>query len=196
MKKDSIPANESGKKVDLAEEVEAGSTEEATRIYNQARNRLLHPSYWKSITGAVAAEFTPDTKHLSVGDYIQVDIPAPGLAAGDGHDWVQVESIEEGCDPAAEESIAFTVEVCANPEHPEKGVAHFFAKGATSTFIITRNKNIVKASYHGRNEKPNLENPGLADKIRNAVVALGAIAGVSELQWKAFLKGLLSASDK
>ena len=63
MKKDSIPANESGKKVDLVEEVEAGSTEEATKIYNQARNRLLHPLYWKSITGAVAG-FTLDTKHL------------------------------------------------------------------------------------------------------------------------------------
>ncbi len=195
MKKDSIPANESGKKVDLVEEVEANSTEEATRIYNQARNRLLHPLYWKSITGAVAAGFTPDTKHLSAGDYIQIDIPAPGLAAGDGHDWVQVQSIEEGRDPAAEESIAITVEVCAT-RSSEKGVAHFFAKGATSTFIITRNKNIVKASYHGRNEKPNLQNPGLGDKIRNAVVAIGAMAGVSELQWKALLKGLLSASDK
>ena len=126
----------------------------------------------------------------------QDSLPAPGLSAGDGHDWVRVETIEENFGRGTDESFAMTLKVCENPEHPEKGVAHFFAEGPSSTFIITRKELAVKASYHGRNETANLENPALKDKIRNAVVAIGAIAGVSELQWKAFLKGLLSLHDK
>jgi hypothetical protein len=61
--------------------------------------------------------------------------------------------------------------------------------------MIIRKGNTIRASYHGRNEKPNLDNPALGDKIRNAVVAIGAMAGISELQWKAFLKGLLAGQQ-
>ena len=203
MKQDIIPENETGKQVDLFEEIELGSNEDAVSTYIAARERLINPAIWKTITGAVSADFeavanedSSEDKRVSVGDYIKIDIPAPGLAAGDGHDWVRVETIEEDFDLDADESFGMTVKVCENPEHPEKGVAHFFAEGASSTFIITRNALAVKASYHGRNETANLENPALKDKIRNAVVATGASAGVSELQWKAFLKGLLTLPNK
>ena len=203
MKQDIIPENETGKQVDLFEEIELGSNEDAVSAYNTARERLLNPAIWKTITGAAAADFEAadvedlsEPKRVSVGDYIKIDLPAPGLSAGDGHDWVRVETIEENFDRDADESFAMKVKVCENPEHPEEGVAHFFAEGASSTFIITRKAQVVKASYHGRNETPNLENPALKDKIRNAVIATGAMAGVSELQWKAFLKGLLTHHDK
>jgi len=199
MKHEIIPESNNGKQVDLLEEIELGTNEDAVGIYAEARERLLHPRIWKPMTGTAAADFkTPgvtekagDT-HVSVGDYISIDIPAPGSSAGDGHDWVRVEKIEEGFDPDTDESFAMTMKVCENPVQPEKGVAHFFAEGASSTFIITRKGLKVTASYHGRNETPNLDNPTLGDKIRNAVVAVGAMAGVSELQWKAFLKGLLA----
>lgn len=186
MKSEIVPNNEKGKQVDLSQEIELASTSEAITIFNKARNTLLNPSSWAPITANSPAS------PLSVRDYIKIDIPAPGLSAGEGHDWVQVESIKEDIDPDADESFAMTVKVCANPEHPEKGVAHFFADGATSTFIIIRKGNTVRASYHGRNEKPNTENPSLGDKIRNVVVAIGAMAGISELQWRAFLEELLT----
>jgi hypothetical protein len=52
----------------------------------------------------------------------------------------------------------------------------------------------VTAHYFGRNEEPNTEGLGLTDKIRNVVVAGGALAGMSELQWTALLKGLLDTA--
>jgi hypothetical protein len=194
MEKEIIPSNEHGKELDLFEEVILESEEEAKMRYDQARYELLHPCTWKSIAGKITADFTPDgqkDKSLRAGDFISIDIPGPGLSAGDGHDWVEVENIIENADHEADESVSLTLKVSSNPDHPEKGVAHFFADGATSTFIIARRNLTVKASYHGRNETPNLETPAIVDKIRNAVVATGAMSGASLLQWKSFLKGLI-----
>lgn len=197
MRKDIIPDNKKGKQVDLEAETTLINDVKASETYVEARKRLLQPALWKGITGKLAAEFRADKKnkgdaYISEGDYIKIDIPAPGLSAGDGHDWVQVLKIEEDFDSDSDESIALTLKVAENPNHPEKGVAHFFEKGATSSFVIKRLGTKVHTSYHGRNEVPNTDNPGLGDKVRNFVVAVGALAGMSELQWKSLLNGLLS----
>ena len=47
------------------------------------------------------------------------------------------------------------------------------------------------ATYSGRNEVPNTEADNLLDKARNAVVAIGAMIGLSELQWEKLVKGLV-----
>ena len=70
-------------------------------------------------------------------------------------------------------------------------MAHFLSDDATSTFIISRKNNTITASVHGRNEKPNTEAAGLLDKIRNAIVGTTAVAGISKIQWKLLVKGLL-----
>ena len=59
-----------------------------------------------------------------------------------------------------------------------------------------RKAGTVTAHYKGRNESPNTDELALTDKVRNVVVAGGALAGVSELQWRALLKGLLDGNDK
>ena len=46
-------------------------------------------------------------------------------------------------------------------------------------------------SYHGRNEVPNTSAVKVLDKLRNAVVALGAQAGLSEVFWKKLARGML-----
>ena len=202
MKEEVIPENEKGKELNLDMEIMLSSEEKAKSTFSRARHKLLHPLIWKPMTGNMATDFkvpapggeVVDTP-LVVGDYITIDIPGPKLSAGDGHDWVKVKKVEDNVDPQADESFALTVEVCENPEHPEKGVAHFFAAGATSTFIIVRSNQKVTASYYGRNETTNFDSPALGDKIRNAVIAIGAKAGVSELQWNSFLKGLLGDQE-
>jgi hypothetical protein len=68
---------------------------------------------------------------------------------------------------------------------------HFFEDLATSTFVIERIGNPVTARYYGRNELPNTETSEKKDIIRNAIVATGAAAGLSELQWSALLKAFL-----
>ena len=71
----------------------------------------------------------------------------------------------------------------------------FFADGASSTFLITRKDSAVTAHYKGRNETPNTDELALTDKVRNIVVAGGALAGISELQWRALLKGMLTTNE-
>ena len=124
-----------------------------------------------------------------INDYLLIDIPRP--VAGNGYDWVQVENIAENVDASAEQSFGMTLKATPNPDKPEQGIAHFFGEDATSTFIVKRNSNTVTTSYHGRNELPNTKKATFPDKIRNSIIAARALAGISELQWKALIKGLL-----
>jgi len=193
-----VPANKVGKAVDLEHSVTEASTEIAINTFKRACKRLLNPPVWHELSGIISASFQlqatggDDSNRLArVNDYVRIDIPGPGSIAGNGYDWVQVENIAENIDPLAEQSFGMTLIATINPDKPDEGVAHFFADGATSTFIIKRHGTKVIASYHGRNELPNTRKGMLSDKIRNSVIAAGARAGISELQWMILLKGLL-----
>jgi hypothetical protein len=189
-----IPEQEEGKEVNLEEKLSAKDESEAKIFYNEAKKRLLDPASWHELAGTLSANFSPRDNKLTEGSFIQIDLPAPGNPAGSGHDWVVVEKLTEDSEADAEESIALTLKPAQNPDTPEEVTAHFFNENSTSTFILKRKADKVIASYHGRNEKPNTENVSLTDKIRNTLVALGALAGFSELQWQALLKGLLGIS--
>lgn len=80
-----------------------------------------------------------------------------------------------------------------NPHGQVKDTAHFFTETATSSFILTLEGKTVTVSYHGRNESVNDETHSVKDNIRNSIIAAGARAGFSEMQWMSLLKGLLEA---
>ena len=189
-----VPEQVEGKEVNLEESVTADTAIAAQELYHKACERLLHPGEWHELAGALSAFFKVDSfapnRKIKEKDHLQIDLPAPGNPAGDGHDWVIVETISTKKDGWAEENLSVTLRASENPDKPGDGIAHFFDEGATSSFVIKRKGNTVVASYHGRNEKLNTEG-GLGNKIRNALVAIGALAGLSEIQWKALLKGLL-----
>lgn len=193
-----VPENVKGKSVDLEESVLEKNTENAENTFNRACTRLLNPPIWHELAGTFSAEFELNDEGAKyperlagVNDYFKITIPGPGNNAGDGYDWVKVEAIEENTLPGAEASFAMRVRASPSPSHAEKGTAHFFKEDATSTFIVRRTGNEITVSYHGRNELPNTEGD-LTDKIRNTIVASGAALGLSELHWKALLKGLLA----
>ena len=193
-----IPANNVGKAVDLEHCVTEDSIEEAGTTFKRACKRLLNPPVWHQLSGAISASFKLETQSkvdahrlAQINDFLVIDIPGPGSTAGDGYDWVKVDNIVENADPAAEQSFGMTLKAAPNPDKPEQGIAHFFGEGATSTFIIKRNSHTVTVSYHGRNELPNTKTASFPDKIRNSIIAAGALAGISELQWMALIKGLL-----
>jgi hypothetical protein len=193
-----VPVNKVGKAVDLEHSITEDSIEEAINTFNRSCKRLLNPPVWRQLSGAFSASFkieapnNSDANRLAqINDYLLIDIPGPGPSAGNGYDWVKVENIAENADPAADQSFALTLKASPNPDKPEQGIAHFFGEGATSTFIINRKGNTVIASYHGRNELPNTKKASFPDKIRNSLIAAGALAGISELQWMALIKGLL-----
>ena len=192
-----VPANFEGKSVDLEESVIENNPEDAENTFNRACTRLLNPRIWHQLAGSLSAEFelqSPAAENADrlarLNDYIMINIPAPGNSAGDGYDWVKIDALEENTIPDAASSFAIRLRSSANPAHLEKGTAHFFTSDATSTFIVKRTGNKVFASYHGRNEVPNTHGD-VTDKIRNTVVASGAALGLSELHWKALLRGLL-----
>jgi hypothetical protein len=196
-----VPVNKIGKAVNLQKSVTEKTEEEARELFRKACDHLLNPELWHTLSGETTAHFKViprhenDTRNIQVNDYFQIDIPGPGTSAGDGYDWVKVSDIQQNPDLYADESFGMTVRAWHNPRKPELGTAHFFQETATSTFIISRSGKTVYASYYGRNEKPNENKTNLFDKVRNVLVGLGAMAGLSEVQWSALLEGLLNKKE-
>lgn len=192
-----IPVQEEGKQNDLYHSEELDSREEACKCFIRAYKRMLNPRVWHKLCGSMSATFMlvdgdDDPHRLAMeGDHFRIDIPGPGPRSGDGHDWVMVEAIELHLDATGnEEHAAMRLRPCKNPQGGTD-VAHFFKDSATSTFVIARTGNKVTASYHGRNELPNIETGSIIDNLRNAVVTSGAMAGLSEAQWQTLINEFL-----
>jgi hypothetical protein len=195
-----IPVNEKGKPTDLEFSVTRHTVAEARHCYTKAVKRMLNPGIWHKLAGWASASFKlagakgEDLFRLvRQGDYIRIDIPGPGPVEGGGYDWVRVEKMEEYIDPGGQmEWTGMKVRPCGNPSSAASGAAHFFRDDATSTFIIERDGLKITAYYHGRNEVPNTSTLKLADNVRNALVAVGAMVSLSEAQWSALSKGFLA----
>ena len=185
--------------MDVEAHVEAAAPEEAHRIFAEAKKRLLDINHWSHISSGISASFVlTDCRGTikkctpQVGDYFRIDIPGPGTTAGDGFDWVRIEMIEE--EPGylgTKESVVMRVRPGPQPEN-KKQTAHFFDPDATSSFIVKREGRRISAEVHGRNEKPNTESGNPIDALRNAVVSMGAQAGLARIQWEKLVKGILN----
>lgn len=194
-----IPPETKGKNVNLEQSMDAGTKEAATAAYQKACERMLNPAVWHKLCGPASAKFvlTTDTGDetrgaAKKGDYFKIDIPGPGSSEGDGYDWVTVEFIEEINNPGHDEDLyGMKLRASSNPSKEGAETAHFFTDEATSSFIIHRKGIKVTASYHGRNEVPNISTGKATDNVRNSLVALGAFAQLSEVQWTALIKGFL-----
>lgn len=193
-----VPENFKGKSLDIEHYITADTRAEAIAIFKTACTRVLNPPDWHLLAGELSATFTVyNSKNLqeaqpaAVDDYLGISVPGPGLSEGDGLDWVRVELLQTNKEPDCDESLAMQVRPSKNPLKTHSSIAHFFDEASTSTFIIRRIGKKIVASYHGRNEVANTEEVSLLDKLRNKVVATGAKAGLSNLQWEALIKGFL-----
>lgn len=198
-----IPKNHTGKKTDASFTEDYKSKEEALTAYQAAKERLLNISRWHSYAGSGTADFKLTDAHgtevnrlAREGDHFRINIPGPGSNTGDGYDWVQIQSIQESNNPELDQELmAIIVQPVSNPQNDDQDVAHFFNDIATSTFIVQRCALQVSAEVHGRNEQPNTNTENLIDKARNMLVAVGAILGLSEIQWKSLVKGLIKPEN-
>ncbi|MDQ6763567.1 MAG: hypothetical protein M3015_13185 [Bacteroidota bacterium] len=194
-----VPNNIKGKHTDVEHSITLDNREEALDAFKRAYKRMLNVNIWHELIGFASAHFSladqqgNETSRLAkLNDYIMIDIPGPGPAAGDGYDWVYLEAVEDSTDPSStNESIGIRMRSCKNPNHPGNDIAHFFTSDATSTIIIQRKNNTVSAAFHGRNEVLNTDTHSVKDKIRNTLVGAGAMIGLSELQWATLIKSLL-----
>ena len=190
-----IPEQEEGVQSNTESDAVFESEPEAIRFYQVVRERLLDVNQWNKWAGAATARFQLiDAEGRKVnrpaqqGDYFQIDIPGPD---GEEGDWVRIEAIEERTEPDCQ-MTAIRVRPAENPLSAKGETAHFFGEEATSTFVAKQQGGKVTAAVYGRNEKPNTERESLGDKIRNAVIALGAMVGFSKLQWKSLVTGLVN----
>jgi hypothetical protein len=78
-----------------------------------------------------------------------------------------------------------------DPTAPEDDTAHFFSGKSTGTFLIQCKGTEVRADHFNRNIEPNTSEGSLWDRIRAFIVGGGAAAGLSDVQWKALIKGLI-----
>lgn len=197
-----VPPQKEGGKKDIQHTVTAVDDDDARKLFVIARNRLLDINGWDKVCGPVSAKFhltDADGKDVErtaeKNDFFKIALPAPGPAEGKGFDWVQIEAIEDKSDSTGPyESIGLRVRPSSDPTQKNvENVAHFFDSDATSSFIVERRGKTVTASVLGRNEKPNTsDTDNVVDKIRNAVVGAGAIAGLSNVQWKSLVTGLIA----
>lgn len=199
MKETVVPPQRDGSQLDTEYRIECASLGEAVGQFRISATRLLDVNQWHLLCGPLSSRFEIVSatgllvnRRAMEGDYFRIAIPAPGPAGGDGFDWVRIEQIEQkGDDASSEQRLSIRVRPAPNPGGEQTDVAHFFGPDATSTFRVTRSGNVVIASVHGRNETANAETSKPADNIRNALVSLGARAGVSSLQWNSLVKGII-----
>ncbi len=196
---DTIPSQHDGAEVNVEEMVELATEAEARSFFQTVKQRLLNVNGWHGLAGALSASFSLTdasgnevTRQPQEGDFFRINIPAPGIEAGDGMDWVQIEQIMIG-DGTNEDCVSVRVRPASSPLNSRDDVAHFYTDEATSNFIARRQGNKVIAGVYGRNEKPNVkEADSLLDKVRNAIVGAGGVSGLSKLQWKALVSGWMN----
>ena len=173
--------------------VDAGAAE----AYARVKVRLYAVNGWRELNDNIRAEFQvcdpaggEVARPPGKGDYIRIDLPGPGSPAGGGYDWVRVTEIDE--DNGAEPWASLTVTPSSDPRGSGEEIAHFYAAGATNTFVVRRVGNCILAEVHGRNERPNVNEGGRLDRLRNEAVALAGKVGLGKVQWKDWTDGVVS----
>lgn len=192
-----VPEQKAGTEIDTTASVLLANDTVAREFFTTAVNRLQTVSEWARLAGDPSAEFTlTDAKGnvldgpVQKGDFLKIKIPGPGNPSGDGYDWVTVEEIEI---MSSEDTnrYAFRVRPARNPRELRSDVAHFYSEESTSTFSVTREKNVVTADIFDRNTKPNTEADTAAGKVRDAVVGAAGIVAFSRIQWQKLVNGIL-----
>ena len=99
---DNIPPQTEGEQNDFIHFVDCANVEEAHYLFLLAKDRLKDISQWHVLSGPHSAKFavtdsqgTEVYKMAEKGDlfYIDLPLPTPGSLAGDGKEWVRIETI-------------------------------------------------------------------------------------------------------
>lgn len=189
-----VPPHVKGSFHDTESIKEVESSEEIDLKFNILKQRFLAINHWRKYCRESSTDFKlcDSTGRLverlpQMDDYIRIDIPGPGGSEGRSFDWVQIISI----DLANPEMVIIQCRPSKDPvkDHSSK-IAHFYSNAATSTFIVSKNNNVLKVGIYGRNEYPNLK-AGFFNCIRNIMISIGGMLGFSKIQWKCLAEGLV-----
>jgi len=194
-----VPAQFTGQEIEADATKELKDEAAAKSLYNVAKKKLLDVNNWNKIAGTITAKFQiidekgeEVTRDVRKGDYLRINIPGPGSKEGDGYDWVLVEELKE-INRGSLQSVGFRVRPTENPFGEKNETSHFYSKEATSSFIICRENAHLISWIVDRNLLPNTESGSLVDKVRDVVVGVSAIAGLSKVQWQQLADGLIES---
>ncbi|HEX6848022.1 MAG TPA: hypothetical protein VF144_13650 [Chitinophagaceae bacterium] len=193
-----VPPQYSGKEIRSEATIQLNSPSEAKTFFETAKQRLLDVNNWNKIAGAITAQFSvidekgnEVTRIVKQNDHLRVNIPGPGSKEGKGYDWVQVEELKE-INESFFQSVGFRVRPCSNPFSDKNETAHFYSQDATSSFIVSRDNTQVSSVIIDRNLKLNTDSASLVDKVRDVMIGVTAIGGLSKIQWQGLADGLVA----
>ena len=191
-----VPQQHKGAQSSTEYSTTALSSHMAEHLYEKARRNLLDVNRWKELAGTGSATFTViDTRGAETGnvaregDSLRILLPVKS-EKNESFDWVRVEKIEEINTPG-HRYIGMRVRPAVPPFYKDREVAHFFTRDATSTFCVEMQGTHIKAAVYGRNEKPNTQVSRLMTRLKNLLIAIGAMIGFNKPQWKSLVKGWL-----
>lgn len=196
-----LPEQVSGSKTDNSDFIEFANLEECKSKYKEIKARILDINNWHNISEGLSGTFILCNKngdeksvHPQINDLIKIKLPLTTSIEGEGFDWVRIINLKESFDTDKNlDFLYFTLKPTQNPNTESDSTAHFYTNEATNTYIVLRDDKKIFVGIHGRNEVPNSEQTeGVIDKVRNQGIALGAILGLADPQWKHLIKGLLS----
>ena len=196
-----VPENKIGAISNSVAALECTDELTAEKVYAHVRDKFTRIQSWEIFAGKEKAHFAltgpsgiERQGFPSEGDHIRIQLPAFRNNAGEGYDWVKIYKVDE--DHANQvQFMKIEVHPTTCPLNAFRCIAHFFDAGASSTFLLLRNGNVVQMSIHGRNETTNRSNNGLMNLIRNFIVSKGGILGGSKLQWQALVNGLIETES-
>ena len=197
-----VPKKMKGKNNRVSSEARLHTAVAAGQTFEQVKHMLLHPKLWTKAAGVAGSDFelfdpqgNVRGEEARAGDKIRIDVPGPGTKVGDGYDWVEIKTLGGWEDGNQSKYFGIQLEPTDNPVSGSERTAHFLKKGATSTFVVHLSENTVTLNYFGRNEEINLHPQGFIQKIRNLFVGAGAMVGLSEVQWKTLVDGMLHSAS-
>lgn len=195
-----VPKQKKGNHTGAKTTLKTPNRDEASILFEAAKQRLLNINYWHIISGKGSTEFKLTDKYGNplkskmprIGNLIRIKLKAPQNKSGGGYDWVRIEAFKHTKDHLKdEEQYGFRVRPVQNPFNKNSESAHFYTSDASSTFLLKRQGAILSAMEIGRNEIPNSSPESFLNKIRNIAVAIAAMAGLAHPQWKGLVTGIL-----
>ena len=193
-----VPVQKKGAFHDTESKRSFESEELVANHFEILKNRFFSINRWKEYGGDLSADFRLfdcDGSYVErmprKGDYIRIDIPGPGDIKAKGYDWVEVMKIDDRCYGDELERYLLVCRPSAVPQSNKEHIAHFYARESSSSFIISRGIDYIKAGIYGRNEVPNISRTGFFGRIRNLLVSIGGFFQLSKIQWKSLADGFL-----
>jgi len=198
-----VPEQKKGAYHDTESERSFESAELAAQNFEILKDRFFSVNRWKEYCGDLSADFRLFDCYGSYmdrmprkGDYMRIDIPGPGDIKAKGYDWVEVVEIDDRCYGDELERYLMVCRPSAVPQSKKEHISHFYSAESSSSFLISRGKDYIKAGIYGRNEVPNTSRTGFFGKIRNFLVSLGGFVQLTKIQWKSLADGLLDFKIK